>query len=480
MKVLVANRGEIACRILRTLGELGIRSVAVYTDVDEGQPHVWLADEAQPLGGPDRYLSVERILTAARRSDATAVHPGYGFLSENPEFARACAGAGLTFIGPSPDTMASFGDKRAARVLAMHHGVPVVPGAQACDSMRAAEDAAAEVGFPVLLKAAAGGGGRGMRAIEEPAQLADAFTAAQREAEASFGDGRLLMEKLVHPARHIEVQILGDGNDVVALGERECSLQRRYQKLVEESPSPGIDDGVRRHLSESAVQLARAVHYRGAGTVEFLVGPDGSHYFLEVNSRLQVEHPVTEARTGLDLVKLQIEVASGGRIPGQPAAHGHAIEARLVAEDPGAGFLPSTGTILMLEWPTRPNVRVDAGIERGTTISAHYDSLLAKIIAWGRDREDARRRLVEALRETTVLGVATNQSFLIDVLSSDYYEAGETYTRTLEGLEWTPPPIPEFARLAAEGDGAPVVSSDNGKSGTYSPWYALGAFRVGR
>src|SRR6185503_3385477 len=342
MKVLVANRGEIACRILKTLREMGIPSVAVHTSVDAEALHLDFADEIAPLGDAAAYLDGAALVAAARSHGATAVHPGYGFLSQSAAFAEECARAGIDFIGPSPEAMRMLGDKRASRRAAEECGIPVIPGASAADTVEEAARAAEKVGFPVLLKAAGGGGGKGMRKVERRAGLDEAFAAARREAEAAFADGRLLVERFIAPARHVEVQVLGDGRDAVSLGERDCSLQRRYQKIIEESPSPGLPGPARRALLEDAARLARHSGYRSAGTVEFLVGPDGAHYFLEVNTRLQVEHPVTEWLLGLDLVAAQVTLAQGGALPSPREPRGHAIEARLNAEDPHRGFLPSS------------------------------------------------------------------------------------------------------------------------------------------
>jgi len=489
MKVLVANRGEIACRILHTLAEMGIPSVAVHTDVDRESPHVGLAGEAVALGATDGYLKPDLILDAARATGATAIHPGYGFLSQNAAFARACREAGIRFIGPSPESMLALGEKRAARTTAEAAGVPVIPGAKECDTLDDAQRAADRVGYPILLKAAGGGGGKGMRLVRAADELAEAFAGARRESLGAFADDRLLVERYVHPARHVEVQILGDGKDAIALGERECSLQRRYQKVIEESPSTAISERTRAALCAAAVALARAVHYESAGTVEFLVGPNEDFYFLEVNTRLQVEHPVTELRTGLDLVGAQVEIARGGKLPAPPAPRGHAIEARLYAEDPYRGFLPATGKILMLEWPLRPHVRVDTGIRPGQEILPFYDPILAKLITWGEDREEARRRLVSALRETVLLGLATNQSFLLDILESDFFIRGETYTTTLEANTWPAPAVPEaIAAAAAEAlrtlrpGGAATGAADgpglDRRGDPFSPWRTLGPFRM--
>ncbi|HLH28913.1 MAG TPA: biotin carboxylase N-terminal domain-containing protein, partial [Acidimicrobiales bacterium] len=374
---------------------MGIAGVAVYTEPDRDAPHLDLADDAVPLGAPDRYLSADALIGAARKRGATAVHPGYGFLSQNSAFVRACEAAGLLFIGPTAETMEQLGDKRASRAVAEALGVPVIPGARDVDRPESAEEAADRIGYPLLLKAAGGGGGKGMRLVRSRSDLREAHDAARREAKAAFADDRLLLEKYVHPARHVEVQILGDGKSAVALGERECSLQRRYQKVLEEAPAVRIGQATREGLGEAAVKIARAARYRGAGTVEFLVGPDGSFYFLEVNTRLQVEHPVTEMVSGLDIVRAQVEVAGGGALPSPAPPRGHAIEVRLNAEDPYRDFLPQSGPILMLHWPQRPGLRIDAGVREGSRVPVEYDSLLAKIIAWGSDREQARRRLVE-------------------------------------------------------------------------------------
>jgi acetyl/propionyl-CoA carboxylase alpha subunit len=479
MKVLVANRGEIACRIFRTLREMGIPSVAVHTDPDLDAPHVSLADEAVALGPPDRYLSAEALIVAARKSGANAVHPGYGFLSQSAAFVRSCEAANLTFIGPSAESMEALGDKRSSRAAAERLGVPVVPGAREVDDLRSAEAAAEKIGYPVLLKAAGGGGGRGMRRVDGRAQLPEAHAAARREAKAAFSDDRLLLEKLIHPARHVEVQILGDGRDAVALGERECSLQRRYQKVVEEAPAIYAAEATRRAMGAAAVKLAREARYRSAGTVEFLRAPDGSFHFLEVNTRLQVEHPVTELVTGTDLVKAQLELAMGAGLPQATEPRGHAIEARLNAEDPYRGFLPQTGPILMLHWPQRPGLRIDAGIREGQRITSDYDSLLAKIVAWGSDREQARRRLVEALRELVLLGTVTNQSFLLQILESEFFRKGETHTTTLETETWAEPELPPVILAAAGSWTAPQGISNRGAAADPGPWDTLGRFRVG-
>jgi len=475
MKILVANRGEIACRVLATLRDMSIPSVAVHSDIDAEAPHVWMADEAVALGDTHAYLDIPKIVDAAKSSGATAVHPGYGFLSENASFARACNEAGIVFIGPSPEAMEALGDKRGARRLAEENGVGVIPGERSCDTVDDARTAAARIGYPILLKAAGGGGGKGMRLVSDEADLEAAFGAAQREAGSAFADERLIIEKYIAPARHIEVQILGNGSDAVALGERECSLQRRYQKVIEEAPSSGINAKTRKALLEAAVKLARAARYAGAGTVEFLVDTKGEHYFLEVNTRLQVEHPVTELIAGLDLVRAQVEIAHGGKLPTPQPPRGHAIEARLNAEDPYNGFLPATGRILMLDWPGRPGVRVDSGLREGSEVTPFYDSLLAKLIAWGSDRDEARRRLIEALRGMTLLGVTTNREFLLQILERDFFAAAETFTSTLEAESWEQPQPPEEAIAAARRTLATPLSASDGGGGRgdrHSPWDA--------
>ena len=482
-KVLVANRGEIAIRVCRTLHAMSLPSVAVYSDADRGAPHIRAAGEAVRIGPAfpaDSYLNIVAILDAARATGADAIHPGYGFLSQSASFARACGDAGVTFIGPSPEAMERLGDKESSRRAAARCGVPVIPGAEDVPDAARALAEAARIGFPVLLKAAGGGGGRGMRRVESADALAEAFESARREALASFGNGRIFVEKLIHPARHVEIQILGDGKDAVALGERECSLQRRYQKVIEESPSTAVTAAVRGAMERAAVALARDAEYAGAATVEFLLGPDGSFYFLEVNTRLQVEHPVTELRFGLDLVRAQIEIAAGGALPKPAAPRGHAIEARLNAEDPYHGYLPQSGTILFLEWPKGEGIRVDAGIASGQSIQTHYDSLLAKIVAHGATRDEARARLRGALSDLTLLGVRTNQRFLLDLLADDAFASGETFTHTLESRSWPAPEgVPDEALVAAgvllflPREAVPGARDDADR---FSPWLTLGTW----
>jgi acetyl-CoA/propionyl-CoA carboxylase biotin carboxyl carrier protein len=466
--VLVANRGEIAVRVIRTLRAMGIRSVAVFSDADAGALHTRLADVAVPIGpapAAQSYLSIERVLDAALRTGAQAVHPGYGFLSENVEFARACADAGLVFIGPPVAAIEAMGDKIRAKRTVVAAGVPVVPGRTEPGMDDAAVAAAAvEVGFPVLLKPSAGGGGKGMRVVRGEAELAEQIAGARREARGSFGDDTLLVERYVGNSRHIEVQVLGDTHGTVLhLGERECSLQRRHQKVVEEAPSPLLDPATRARMGSAAVEAARAVGYTGAGTVEFIVdadsggrGTDTDFFFLEMNTRLQVEHPVTECVTGLDLVELQLRVAAGEPLPlsqEDVVLTGHAIEARVYAEDPARGFLPQTGTVLALTEPTGPGIRVDSSLAVGTVVGTDYDPMLAKVIAWGPDRATARARLVGALGRTAVLGVTTNTPFLRVLLGDPDVVAGRLDTglieRRGEALTAAVPPPPAVYAAAA-------------------------------
>lgn len=425
-KLLIANRGEIAVRIARTCRDMGIASIAVCSDADKRALHTRTSVETVHIG--ESYLDIERIVAAARRTGADAVHPGYGFLAENAGFAAACRSAGLIFVGPSPEAMRAMGLKTAAREIARRAGVPVIPG------YRLDED----VEYPVLVKASAGGGGRGMRIVRHANELAEALESARREAEKAFGDGSLLLEKYIERARHIEFQIFGDlhGN-VIHLFERECSVQRRFQKIIEESPSPALSEDLRSRMGEAAIAIAQAIHYTSAGTVEFLLAPSGEFYFIEVNARIQVEHPVTEMVTGLDLIRLQIEIAEGQPLPAGSRIAGHAIEARLNAEDPAHGFLPATGVIQV--WKPPAQSRVDTGIEEGAEISIHYDSLLAKIISYGADRAAALRKLTAALESTRILGVQTNRQYLIQLLESEEFRRGEVHTA------WLPEPQPREA-----------------------------------
>ena len=429
-------------RVLRACRELGVPAAVVYSDADRASLHVRLADEAYRIGpAPSResYLSIDNVLRAARAADCDAVHPGYGFLAENAAFARACEAAGMIFIGPSPEAMERLGSKTGARHVASETGVPTVPGA--LDPLASAQIALAkirETGFPVVLKAVAGGGGKGMRVVERESELASAWRDATSEAENAFGDGRLYLEKYLPRPRHIEIQILGDNHgNMVYLGERECSVQRRHQKVIEEAPSPIMDEGLRRAMGEAAVKLARAGGYANAGTVEFLVDDDRRFYFLEMNTRLQVEHPVTEAITSLDLVKLQIRIAAGEKLPfvqAHVALRGHAIECRIYAEDPENNFFPSPGKILDCRVPSGPGIRLDDGVYIGWTVPNDYDPMLGKLIAWGSDRGEAIARMRRALDEYYVSGIKTNLGLFRRILASPDFQNGAIYTRWLDGF----------------------------------------------
>ncbi|MFF4830643.1 acetyl/propionyl/methylcrotonyl-CoA carboxylase subunit alpha [Streptomyces sp. NPDC001315] len=459
--VLVANRGEIAVRVIRTLRALGVRSVAVFSDADADARHVREADTAVRIGpapAAESYLSVERLLEAAARTGAQAVHPGYGFLAENAAFARACVDAGLVFIGPPADAISLMGDKIRAKETVQAAGVPVVPGSSGSGLTDAQlADAAGEIGMPVLLKPSAGGGGKGMRLVRDPSVLADEIAAARREARASFGDDTLLVERWIDRPRHIEIQVLADAHgNVVHLGERECSLQRRHQKIIEEAPSVLLDSGTREAMGEAAVQAARSCGYRGAGTVEFIVpGEDpSSYYFMEMNTRLQVEHPVTELVTGIDLVEWQLRVAGGERLTfaqDEIRLTGHAVEARVCAEDPSRGFLPSGGTVLRLHEPEGNGIRTDSGLSEGTEVGSLYDPMLSKVIAYGPDRPTALRKLRAALAETVTLGVPTNAGFLRRLLAHPAVVAGELDTGLVERVaaELVPTEVPEEVYEAA-------------------------------
>jgi len=495
-KLLIANRSEIACRIAQTAKEMGIATVAVYSEPDAGSEHVRAADEAVALGGSssaESYLAVDKILAAARETGADCVHPGYGFLAENAGFARAATDAGLTFVGPTPEAIDAMGDKIRAREAAEKSGVPVLPSAPVSQDAGANREAAERLGFPVLVKAAAGGGGRGMRRVDDPATLADAVASAQREAGSAFGDARVYMEKFVVGPRHIEIQIFGDGNGhALHLGERECSVQRRHQKIIEEAPSPVVDPAQRESMGAAAVALAKSIHYRSAGTVEFVAAPDGKFYFLEVNTRLQVEHAVTEMITNTDLVRWQLEIAGGGALPATaPSARGHSIECRVCAEDPANGFLPSAGKIRRVEHPRGVGVRVDSALRDGWTVPVQYDSMLAKAVTWAPDRPQAIRRMIAALEGFPILGLTTNIPFLIDLLKSDRFASAQFFTTTIseEYTDWKPQP--GLALDAAAAAVALLVKSGRtrgtgaaaGGDGTVQripgPWDTLGAWRVG-
>jgi acetyl-CoA carboxylase biotin carboxylase subunit len=435
-KILVANRGEIALRVMRSCHAMGIETVAVYSDADADSPHVRFAGEAVHLGAApaqESYLRIEKVIEAASRTGAEAIHPGYGFLSENAEFAESCAAVGIVFIGPPAAAIRAMGLKSPARRLAAEAGATVVPGYDGEDqSAETLRVRMIEIGFPVLIKASAGGGGKGMRVVRAKSEVDGAIESARREAEKAFGDGSLLVEKYIEGARHVEVQILGDARgNLVHLFERDCSLQRRHQKVVEESPSPAVNEELRRKMGAAAVNIGRAIGYANAGTVEFILAPSGEFYFIEVNTRLQVEHPVTEMITGLDLVRLQIEIAEGNPLPfgqGDLKAEGHAIEARLYAEDPANDFLPSTGKVFDLRLPALEGLRIDSGIESGIEVGIHYDPMLAKLIARGEGRDAAIRKLAYALRQSSIQGLRTNRDFLIRLLDHPDFRRGVAHT----------------------------------------------------
>jgi acetyl-CoA carboxylase biotin carboxylase subunit len=456
-KVLIANRGEIAVRVARTLREMDIIPVAVYSDADRVAPHVRVCFQAFRLGPPpasESYLRADLVLEAAQRAGADAVHPGYGFLSENGAFAQAVADAGLVFIGPSADAMRTMGSKTAARDAMKAAGVPCVPGSDGpLETLEEVRAVAAEIGYPVLLKASAGGGGKGMRTVHAEKDLESAFRGARSEARNAFGDDTVYLEKAILNPRHVEIQVLG-GNDgkAIWLAERECSMQRRHQKIIEETPSLAIDDEIRRQMGEVACRAAEAVHYVGAGTVEFLVDQERNFYFLEMNTRLQVEHPITELCCGVDLVEAQVRIAQGEEIPWtqeEIRRDGHAIEARIYAEDPARNFMPAPGRIDDFVLPHGPGVRVDSGAASGFDVPQHYDPMIAKVCAWGEDRERARKRLIRALSETAVKGITTNTVFLRQLLGRDAFVSGDYHTGTVaEALEADRAPPPEVLDLA--------------------------------
>jgi acetyl-CoA carboxylase biotin carboxylase subunit len=488
-KILIANRGEIAVRVVRACRDMGIGSVAVFSDADRGSLHVRLADEAAHIGAAPSahsYLNIERILEAARRHGADAIHPGYGFLSENAEFAQACEDEGLVFIGPSPAAIRVMGSKTEARKLARDANVPTLPGtAEGVADPQEARQIAAEVGYPILIKAAAGGGGKGMRRVDDPSELDAALRDAASEAERSFRSASVYIEKFLERPRHVEIQVLGDeSGNIIHLGERECSIQRRHQKVIEESPSPLFDiyPDLRPRMGAAAVEVARAAGYFNAGTVEFLVGLHGNFYFLEMNTRLQVEHPVTELVTGLDLVCWQIRIAAG-----QPLTirqddvrwRGSAIECRLYAEDPDQNFFPSPGTIRSLTLPSGPGVRVDSGVYQGWTVPVDYDPLLAKLTVWAETRPEAIGRLQRALQECHVGGIASNIGFFREIVADDCFAAADLHTGFID--EWQQRRAPQPSCPAREMAAAVVAASRNGQqsraprtTGGQSSWVTAG------
>lgn len=493
-KILIANRGEISTRVARTCREMGIATVAVYSEADVSSPHIHAADEALCIGpaqAAESYLNADALLDVARKTGAQAVHPGYGFLSENGDFARRVQEAGLTFIGPAPEALSAVGNKIFARQTVAKLGVPVIP---ALEEPPADPDVLREqvktLGYPLLIKAAAGGGGKGMRIVWREDELSDAVGAARREAAAAFAEGTVYIERYLERPRHVEVQILGDiHGTLVHLGERECSIQRRYQKILEETPSPAVSDQLRAEMSEAALTVARAAGYYNAGTVEFILDNQGRFYFLEVNARLQVEHPITEWVTGLDLVREQIRIAAGEPLGfGQQDVQnqGHAFECRLYAEDPANGFLPAPGKVLAWNPPMGPCIRVDAGVELDTHVSVYYDPLIAKLSTWGQDRDQARRRMQAALRQCVVLGPTTNARFLLDLLAHPAFAAGETHTGFLNEHfpHWRPDgaqhlPLAALAAALAQTQRT-RTSALSPRAETATPWTQLGGWRLGR
>jgi acetyl-CoA carboxylase biotin carboxylase subunit len=437
-RVLVANRGEVAVRVIRALHELGCEAVAVYSTADEDGTFVRMADQALRIGPPaaaQSYLKIPSLIAAATTTGCEAVHPGWGFLAENPAFARACEENGLVFVGPPPDVLARMGDKAQAKHELRAAGIPLVPGSDGTVTIEQARTAAGELGFPVLLKAAAGGGGKGMRLVESPDELEDAFGSAAAEAQAAFGDPALYIESIINPARHVEVQVLADDvGGVLTLGDRECSIQRRHQKLIEESPSPALTHEAREAMEAAAERAARAIGYRSAGTFEFLVDPDGSFHFIELNARLQVEHPVSELCTGIDIVHEQLRIAAGEplRLTGRAPRRGHAIEIRINAEDPQRNFTPAPGVVRRFRPPLGPGVRVDTAVEDGSVVPPYYDSLIAKVIVWDADRPAAIARVVRALGELEVEGVPTTREAALEILQTEEFRSGEYSTSFLE------------------------------------------------
>ena len=502
-KLLIANRGEIAVRIIRAARELDLRTVAVYSEADRDAPHTHLADDAYLLGPSEpaqSYLDSARLLDVARRSGADAVHPGYGFLAENAAFAEDCQRAGLTYVGPSAEAIRQMGSKILSKQIAAHAGVPVVPSYHAPDAATLAQQgpaAAARLGYPILVKASAGGGGKGMRIVERVADLLPALEAGAREAQQAFGDATLMLEKYIPHPHHIEVQILGDHfGKRVHLFERECSIQRRHQKIVEETPAPTITDTLRQRLTDAALRLAAAVDYTNAGTVEFLVGPESDFYFLEMNPRLQVEHPITELVTGIDIVHQQLRIARGEPLTltqAQLSQRGHAIECRLYAEDPAHGFLPATGRIRVLREPHGPGRRIDSGLALEQEVTPYYDPILAKLISYGATRQEAILRLQALLRDYTILGVTTNRQFLLDVMTSAVFAAGDTDTAFLERhfADWQPAArvSEEILAMAALGDflqrrgqlsRAPVAPAAAASEAVWTtPWQRYDGWRIG-
>lgn len=492
-KILIANRGEIAVRIMRTCREMGIATVAVYSDADSRSLHVLSADQAVHLGDAEpskSYLDIDKIIDAAKSAGAEAIHPGYGFLAENAVFAERCESSGLTFIGPPPQVIRDLGDKITARKIMTAGGVPVIPGTEeGIYDISAVSADAAKIGYPLLVKAAAGGGGKGMRVVYDPADLEEACASSSREAAGAFGNGTIFIEKYLSPSRHVEFQILADSfGNVIHLNERECSIQRRHQKIIEETPSPVMTPELRKKMGEAAVAAARASGYVNAGTVEFIVDSQSTFYFLEVNTRLQVEHPVTEMTTGIDLVRYQILIAAGEKlslVQDDISAKGHAIECRIYAEDPEQGFFPSPGIIHYMKEPSGPGIRNDCGVYTGCTVPFEYDPIVSKLVVHGNTRKDAISRMKRALQEYIILGIKTPVPFLIDVLKSEPFVNGETYTDFIDThfSDWSMDRTNmHTARIAfLVDDMIPLkkqVSHDDGILSTPSPWQTLGNWRL--
>lgn len=496
-KILIANRGEIAVRVIKTCKAMGIPTLSVYSEIDRTSLHVQLADDAALLGPPpplESYLNIDKIIEVARQHGADAVHPGYGFLAENAGFARRCAEAGLTFIGPSPEAISLLGNKVESRKVMLEAKVPCTPGFEIVGmSIKDIRKGAEEIGYPILIKAAAGGGGKGMRVVQNPDDLEKSIEGAQRESKSAFADDTVYVEKYVEKSRHIEFQILADQHgNVIHLCERECSIQRRHQKVVEETPSTAITPEIRRQMGKTAIGVAKASGYTNAGTVEFLYAGEGQYYFLEVNTRLQVEHPVTEETLGIDLVEEQIRVAAGEKLrikQEDVIQRGHAIEVRIYAEEPGNNFMPSSGKIIYMKEPAGPGIRHDCGVYSGWTVPTNYDPILSKLIAWGPDREASINRLVKALNDFPVLGISTTVEFLAHVLQHEAFGSGDTYTDFID-LYFPGGKMPEektenleLALAAAAiadstGEAAAVVSG--GKTAGYDVWSAVGNWELGR
>jgi len=493
-KILIANRGEIAVRIMRTCREMGVKTVAVYSEADKIALHVKTADEALCIGGAmpsESYLNIDKIIAAAKVSGAEAIHPGYGFLSENDKFVLRCEAEGIAFIGPPPAVIKALGDKTEARRIMMKGNVPVIPGmSEPEENFEKISRHADEIGYPVIIKAAAGGGGKGMRVVHEPGRLESAFEAARSEAETAFGSGALYLEKYLDHPRHVEIQILADHHgNIIHLCERECSIQRRHQKIIEETPSPAVNPQLREEMGQAAISAARAAGYRNAGTVEFLLDRDGKFYFMEVNTRLQVEHPVTEMVTGIDLVREQIRIASGLPLSCRQqdiAPRGHAIECRVYAEDPENGFMPSPGEIACLKEPVGPGIRVDSGVYAGFSVPTAYDPILSKLVACAADRPAAIEKMACALEEYVILGIKTPIPFLLDVIRSERFAKGETWTRLIddEFSDWKQSPEGRDAAAIAYAvwrqisRKASARAEGNGENRFFSPWETLGSWSM--